>query len=66
MKLYLVERTDSVSYDEYDSWVVAAKSPKEARKLCNWGVPIEEVRTRVTEIKPGVKARKILGSFNAG
>jgi len=30
MNIYLIERTDSVGYDEYESFVIAAKSEKEA------------------------------------
>lgn len=31
--IYLVERTDGCSYDEYDSFVVIAKTEKEAREI---------------------------------
>lgn len=33
MRLYLVTRTDGVGYDEYDSFVIAAKNVNELRKL---------------------------------
>lgn len=33
MKLYLVERTDDVGYDDYDSFVCWANSDEEARWL---------------------------------
>lgn len=64
MKIYLIERTDSVGYDEYDSWVVVAHSPKEAKKLCTWYEDNPKVKVR--QIKIGKRARTILGSFNAG
>ena len=62
MKIYLVERTDKIDWDEYDSFVVVAESDENARKLVanengNW--------SRVTEIIPD-KERIVLGSFNAG
>jgi hypothetical protein len=31
-KIYLIERTDDVDYDEYDSVAVVANSPKEAEE----------------------------------
>jgi len=64
MKIYLVYRIDEVRYDEYDSWVVVAKNPKEAISLCKWYV--NDPQIKVKEIKPGKKTRTILGSFNAG
>ena len=33
MQLYLVERTDKWSYDDYDSFVCWANSPEEAKKV---------------------------------
>lgn len=33
MNLYLVSRTDSIGYDEYDSFVCAAESEEQARKM---------------------------------
>lgn len=38
MQLYLVERTDNIDYDDYDSFVCWAKSEDEAR----WMVPDPE------------------------
>lgn len=38
MKLYLVERTDKIGYDDYDSFVCWANSEEEAR----WMVPDPE------------------------
>ena len=72
--IYLVERTDDINYDEYDSFVVKADNEEEARiaaqnkagKCCHnneWF--FEKDKTRITEldfIENGV----ILGSFNAG
>lgn len=37
MYLYLVERTDPVGYDDYDSFVCWAKSGEDARKLHPYG-----------------------------
>jgi hypothetical protein len=64
MKIYKVYRTDRVGYDEYDSWVVVANSPKEAKALCQWHS--EGAIVKAKEIKLGKRARTILGSFNAG
>jgi hypothetical protein len=33
LKLFLVSRTDKISYDEYDSMVVAAASDDDARRM---------------------------------
>lgn len=70
MKLYLVE-ADWCDYDQYDSFVVWAKSPDEA---------LSQVRAKddpttmnnfndnvkVTEIKKPKESGIVLGSFNAG
>lgn len=67
MKIYLVERTDTISYDEFDSWVVEANSPEDAIAMCDWGDGSPSLgEIEVEEIKPKGFARKILGSFNAG
>ena len=70
MKLYLVE-ADWCDYDQYDSFVVWAKSPDEALSLVrakddpitmnNFNVDVE-----VTEIKKPKESGIVLGSFNAG
>lgn len=67
MKIYLVTRLDKWGYDEYDTWVVRAKSPQQARSLCRWGdgkPKNEELKVEV--IKSEGDAMAILGSFNAG
>ena len=69
MKIYLVKRTDDVDYDEYDSWVVVAHDPEEAKNMCKWEYysSVPKIHTvTVKEIKMGTKPRPILGSFNAG
>ena len=42
MKLYKLERTDKTDYDEYDSVIIAAKSPKDARKQSPAGYEITD------------------------
>lgn len=64
MKIYLVERTDIINYDEYDSWVVVAKNKEEAKLMCKWYADNPELL--VKEIRAVGKPRLILGSFNAG
>lgn len=75
MKIYLVERTDIVTYDEYDSFIVIAKSPKRALRICyektreqGWDCAIfKKENTTIKILKPsGTKDKIILGSFNAG
>jgi len=66
--IYLVERTDSVDYDECDSFVVRAKSRKEASDLCKdyYGFNLKDKPVKITLIKSVGKSEKILRSFNAG
>ncbi len=73
MALYLVERTDRIGYDEYDSFVVRAKSSKDAlvHVLANYGSRYSGWRTdgsnvEVTKIEPTGEDEIILGSYNAG
>jgi hypothetical protein len=74
MKVYLVERTDEVDYDEYDSFVVKAESKKEALKLCqteadDWSYhqdTFRENNTKISELLNEGKKGIILGSFNRG
>ena len=66
MKIYLIERTDRVGYDEYDSYVVIAKNRKKAESLIDsWGCGPKNPTIKVTEIKLD-KEQILLGSFNAG
>ena len=77
MKIYKVYRTDRINWDEYDSFVVYAKSPKEALEILNneydpnhpysdWPSH-KTVKVKYLGIaKPGAKAGEILGSYNAG
>jgi hypothetical protein len=65
MKIYRVYRTDEVGYDEYDSHIVIAENPKDARHMCKWGDALNP-KVRVQEIKIGKKPKNLLGSFNAG
>ena len=76
-KLYLIERTDKWSYDEYDSAVVCAESEEEA-KLINpngdwvdmytrWCETPEQVKvTYIGVAGPLVPKGVVLASFNAG
>lgn len=70
MKLYLVE-ADWCDYDQYDSFVVWAKSPDEALSLIRAkDDPITmnnfNDNVKVTEIKKPKESGIVLGSFNAG
>lgn len=70
MKLYLVE-ADGFDYDQYDSFVVWAKSPEEALSLVRAdGDPRTmsnfDDNVKVTEIKKPKESGIVLGSFNAG
>lgn len=60
--IYLVQRTDDIYYDEYDAFVVRAKSRKEAAEMTR----IKGYPLKITLIKPEGKSMEILGSFNAG
>lgn len=70
MKLYLVE-ADWFDYDQYDSFVVWAKSPDEALSLVRAkDDPITmnnfDDNAKVTEIKKPKESGIVLSSFNAG
>lgn len=72
LKIYLVS-SNSYGYDEYDSFVVVASSPKQARILADEATYTDEkgvFLTALTELlgyaKPKQKAGVVLGSFNAG
>ncbi len=76
MNIYLVERTKTVGYDQYDAFVVTAKSGIEAMELL-----IAQYKPQLNAYSPWSKDAKaeligttdkyiepeiILGSFNAG
>ena len=64
-KIYLV-KTDDLSYDYYDSFVVIAKNEEEAIKLCEEEAGnFNKLNTTIIEIIPD-NPRIVLGSFNAG
>lgn len=70
MKLYLVE-ADWCNYDQYDSFVVWAKSPDEALSLVRAKDDPTTMNNfndnvKVTEIKKPKESGIVLGSFNAG
>ena len=70
MKLYLVE-ADWCDYDQYDSFVVWAKSPDEALRLVRAKDDPTTMNNfndnvKVTEIKKPKESGIVLGSFNAG
>jgi hypothetical protein len=77
MHIYLLERLEAASYDEYRGFVVIAKSSKQARKICSeahgdegatvWTDPKRSEVTTVgvasqTQTTPGI----ILSSFRPG
>ena len=70
MKLYLVE-ANWCDYDQYDSFVVWAKSPEEALSLVRAKDDPTTMNNfndnvKVTEIKKPKESGIVLGSFNAG
>ena len=67
MKVYLITRTDSYCYDEYDSAVVIEKTPKKAMEFCEQyfskgKMTCELIGTATNKQKAG----DVLASFNAG
>jgi hypothetical protein len=75
MNIYLLERTDSVGYDEFDSFVVVAPDAELARKLLHehsdgdYGVWAKDELVTATKIGTSdeyAEPIEILGSFNAG
>ena len=77
--LYLVRRTDRVDYDQYDSFVVVAKTPKKAKDIHpspfstwtndNYGswVKTKDKDTLIGMAEDSLEeGTVILSSFNAG
>ena len=69
MKIYLIERTDNWTYDDYDSCVVNALNRESAIKIacseCLFNQSKVDVTT-LSESSLSVEEGLILGSFNAG
>lgn len=70
MMLWLLERTDSVGYDEYDSLVVRAASEDEARKVADsshcYGPWLDTQYCVVKRIDVDGEAEIVHASFCAG
>ena len=71
MNVYLLYRTDSVGYEEYDAKVIIARTESEARELANVKTadegPIWNDPTKVTCANLDLHvARVVLESFKAG
>lgn len=71
MNIYLVTRTDSVFYDEFDSAVVVASSPKEAISIRPKGSghhkwDKENLEVKYVGISSENEPKIILASFVAG
>lgn len=71
MKLYLISRTDRVDYDEFDSFVVAAKSEGDALSCSpskyNYGWTTQNNLTVECIGESNSQVEKvIIASFNAG
>lgn len=74
MNLYLIQRTDDVWYDNYDSFVVRATDAEAARALAaarcaDEGAGIwfaDTTKVHHLGVAGGTKAEIVLGSFNAG
>ncbi len=71
MNLYLVSRTDSVGYDEFDSMVVAAETPSKAVRMKpasyygKLSTP-DNLKVKLVGTTTGKRPTVILASFNAG
>jgi hypothetical protein len=70
-RIYLVERTDSCDYDEYNAVVVIAKTPKEAKELAYKGYYGSFIEGKIICKLIGLANKKqvfgeVLASFNAG
>ena len=71
MKLYLVSRTDRVDYDEFDSFVVAAKNEEDALSCSpseyhyGWTTK-ENLKVEFIGWSNSQVERVIIASFNAG
>ncbi len=73
---YLVERTDEIGWDEYDSFVIKADNKEKALAMAHdqagnqWRGEekpyFREDNTRITELSDKMDDGIILGSFNAG
>ena len=70
MNIYLVKRTDTIDYDEYDAVVVCEATPQRARKFSEdyWHFTHHQyvVCKLIGIAKENQKAGEILTSFNAG
>lgn len=70
MRLYLVERTDDIGYDETESLVVLAKDEDDAIEVASeeyWGDWLfNSSSIKITRIHLSGKFRSIHLSFNAG
>lgn len=69
MKLWKIEVTGAVGYDEYDSAVVAAETEEQALAIkpseySTWPGPVEIAY--IGEAKEGTEPGVIVASFNAG
>lgn len=63
MKLFLVERTDTIGFDEFESHVVSAKDEVEAKQESLFGAcPVKVKEIGTTKLKKGI----IHSSFRAG
>ena len=67
MNIYITTRTDEVDYDEYDAFMVIARSPKHAIKLSelkqrgDW-----EAKKHGETSRKAIREGVVFGSFNAG
>lgn len=65
LNLYLIERTDEIGYDEYDSVIVASTGSELAMQKAPFSldhVTCKLIGTAAQDIPPGV----VHSSFNAG
>jgi len=75
MNIYLLERTDKWSYDDYDATVVIAENEEDAKKIeityhsvirWSWTTPNNIKATLIGTAMPDAKSGVVLKSFNAG
>jgi hypothetical protein len=76
MHIYKVDRIGHTDYDEYDGFIVAAQTARQARQFAAvqaghyeravWTSPRDATIRKIGSAADGVEAGVILGSFKAG
>ena len=67
MNIYITSRTDDTDYDEYDAFMVIARSPKQAIELSDDKQGGEwEAKKYGETTRANTKIGIVFGNFNAG